>query len=358
MSRREHFPLPVSRRAFLRGSAGAALAVSLGPRRASAAGKKVVMSQSGGAFQKMWQTKIIEPFQEKTGAQVIQVSGNMSAHAVQLRANKSNPPFDVFLGFGTDFVGLLRDGYLQPLSEDKVPSIKDVHTKFKEQWKGYASYFDYSSIGIAYNTEAIKTPPASWREFLERAGAGEFGKRVFFNNLPSAVRGPEVMTMIARVLAGDPTKVDVAFEAVKKLKPYVVKYITSLNDPVTLLLSKEGTIGPGWDGRTFIAHDESGGKVNWIRPKEGVATGAPVIGVVKGGNEEWASKLVDYALGAEAQKAFCEAMFYGSVNAKVQYSGKLGERIPKAADVIVSNEEFLAANIGQWIERWNREIAS
>jgi putative spermidine/putrescine transport system substrate-binding protein len=349
----------VSRRGFLSLAAGAAAAGAL-PRLAWSAGgaKKIVMSQSGGSFMKTWQTAIIDPFQQKTGAQVVQVSGNMSAHALQLRANRASPPFDVFLGFGADFVGLVRDGYLLPLAEDKVPSIRDVHPKFKDQWKGYASYFDYSSIGIAYSTGSVKKPPLSWREFLQRAGAGEFGRTVFFNNLPSAVRGAEVMTMLARVLTGDPTQMDAAFDAVKRLKPYVVKFITSLNDPVTLLLSEEGTIGPGWDGRTYIAHDESGGKVDWIHPKEGVATGAPVIGVVKGGNEEWAYRLVDYALGMEAQKAFCEAMFYGSVNVKVQYSGKLRERIPKPADVIVSNEEFLAANMGKWIERWNREIAA
>jgi putative spermidine/putrescine transport system substrate-binding protein len=357
----------ITRRAFLRRGSSLAVAVGLPPALialgsrpavARSTGKNVVMPQSGGSFMKMWQVHIIDPFEKKTGAKVEQVSGNMSAHAVQLRANRNNPPFDMFLGFGPDFVGFVRDGFMLPLTPDKCPNIKDVSPQFKEQWKGYGAYFDYSSVGIAYNTEAIQRPPTSWKEFLDRAGAGEFGKTVFFSSLPSAVRGAEVMSTIARALTGDAKNMDAAFEAVKRLKPYIVKFITSLNDPVTLLLNKEGTIGTGWDGRTYVSSDESGGKVNWIRPKEGAATSGPIIGVVKGGNEEWAYKLLDYSLSAEAQKPFCEAMFYGSVNSKVTYSGKLAERIPKANEVVVSDEAFLAANMGKWIERWNREIAA
>lgn len=330
---------------------------SKAPAVTKPANTKLVMSMSGGSYMSTWQSTIIDPFEKKTGAHVQMVSGSLSAEAAQLRTNKNNPPFDVFLGMGSDFVGLIRDGYLLPLTEQKVPSIKDVYPQFKDQWKGYASYFDYSDIGIAYDTVAVKDPPRSWKDFVDRVSAGEFGKRVFFNNLPGGVRGPEVMSMLARVLAGDPTKIDAAFEAVKKMKPYIVKFITSLNDPVTLLSNKEASIGPGWDGRTFIAKD-AGAKIDWIRPKEGAVTGAPALGVVKGGNEELAYQLVDLALSAEAQSAFCEKMFYGSVNSTVKYSAKLEGRIPPANEVIVSDEAFLAKNLPQWIDRWNREIAA
>jgi spermidine/putrescine-binding protein len=74
---------------------------------------------------------------------------------------------------------------------------------------------------------------------------------------------------------------------VKKIRPYVVKFFGSFGDPVALLLNEEGTIGTGWDGRTFIAHDESKGLVDWIRPRYGVASIGTVIGVAKGGNEDW-----------------------------------------------------------------------
>ncbi len=348
----------ISRRGLLTGAAGAALTIGLAPRLVRAAdSKRLTMPQSGGSYMQAWQKTILEPFTAKYGVEVTAVSGNMSAHAVQLRANRYNPPFDIWHGYGTDFVTFIRDGMILPLTEDRVPSLKDVYPQFKEPWRGYGAYFDYGSIGLAYDTQAIKKPPVGWKEFLDRAASGEFGKTVFFPNLPSAVRGPEVMTTIARALTGDLKNVDAAFEAVKKIKPYVVKFFTSLNDPVTLLLNKEGTIGPGWDGRTFVAADESGGKVSWIRPREGAAGVVIVLGVIKGGNEAWAYKLIDFILSADVQQAFSEATSYGVVNSKVRYTGKLAERIPKPSEVIIPDEAFLLQNAGKWIDRWNREIA-
>lgn len=349
-----------SRRRFLQAASAGAVAAALPfgtGRSARAAGREILMSMSGGSFLSNWQSKIIDPFEKLTGIKVKLVSGNMKAHAMHLRASRGDPPFDVFMGENADFVNLIAGGFFLPLTEDKVPSIKDVHPKFKDQWGGFASGFDYSSVGLAYRTDRISKPPASWREFVDRAAAGDFGKKVFFNNLPSGVRGPEMLLTMARVFGGDPTKIDAGFDAIKRMKPNIFKFFSSFNDPVVLLLNGEGDIGPGWDGRTFVAHDESGGKVNWISPKEGPASSGPPIAVVKGGNTEAAYALVNYALGTEAQKVFCEAMFYGSVNSKVVYSEKLAKRIPSLDEVQVYDEKFIAANVGRWIERWNEEIA-
>lgn len=357
-------PAP-ARRALLRGGLAGVLGAGLAPmisvlgtRSARAADKEIVMSMSGGSFMTNWQTRIIDPFQKATGIRVRMVSGSMKAHAMQLRAGRGEPPFDVFMGENADFVNLIAAGLLLPLTEGKVPNLRDVHSKFKAPYGGYGSGFDYSSVGIAYRTDRIKGPPASWREFVDRTAAGEFGKTVFFNNLPSGVRGAEMLLTLSRVFGGDPKNVDAGFAAIKRMKPYVFKFFSSFNDPVTLLLNGEGDIGTGWDGRTYIAKDESGGKVNWINPREGAASSGPPIGVVKGGNSDPAYALVNYALGAEAQKAFCEAMFYGSVNTKVVYSEHLAKRIPAIDAVHVHDDRFIAENAAAWIERWNREIAT
>ncbi|MBK8740509.1 MAG: ABC transporter substrate-binding protein [Betaproteobacteria bacterium] len=356
----------LSRRGFLRGASAGVIAATLPPiagtmfprsARAAAGDKEVVLSMSGGSFMTNWQTKVIDPFQKLTGIKVRMVSGNVKAHGMQLRANRNNPPFDLFLGDNADFVSLIAAGTFLPLTEASVPNIKDIHPKFKDGWGGYAVGFDYSSVGLAYRTDRIKNPPASWREFVERAAAGEFGKKVYFNNLPSGVRGAEVLLTLSRVFGGDQKNVDAGFAAIKRFKPYVFKYFSSFNDPVVLLTNGEGDIGTGWDGRTYVAHDETGGKVNWINPKEGAASSGPPLGVVKGGNSEGAFALLNYALGVEAQKAFCEAMFYGSPNTKVVYSEALAKRIPALKDVQVFDEKFMAENLAAWIDRWNREIA-
>lgn len=353
-------PAAVSRRSLLAGgaAAGAALfAPYLGSTCARAQGREIVMPMSGGSFMSAVQSEVTEPFRRKTGISVRMVPGNMKAHAMSLLASRARPNFDVFLGNGDDYVQLLDAGRMLPLDADKVPNIADVHPKFKQQWGGYGALFDYFSIGIAYNTEQVQRPPKSWREFVDRTVNGDFGPTVFFNSLTGGVRGPEVLVTLARALTGSEENVDAAFEALRRMKPNILKFFNSINDPVVLLLNGEGTVGPGWDGRVYVAEDESNGKVKFVKPTDGLASNGPPIGVVKGGNEDAAYAFVNFALSAEVQKAFCEKMFYGAVNGKVVYSETLAKRIPTPDEIYIPSERFMASNLGKWIERWNREIA-
>ncbi|WP_186374282.1 extracellular solute-binding protein [Roseomonas gilardii] len=355
MTQASHGP---SRRQILALAAlGAPALIGLRGTPARAAGGEVVMMMSGGSFMQNWQTKIIDGFTPQTGIRVRMAPGNNKVHSMALRSSPSNPPFDVYLGNGDDFLRLVDAGLMLKLPQDKVPSLAEVHPRFLEQWAGHGATFDYSSVGIAYRTDRIKQPPKSWKEFVERTAAGDFGNSVFMNHMAAGVRGPEVLIALSRALTGDPTKIDAGFDALKRMKPNVFKFFSSFNDPVVLLTNDEGAIGPGWDGRTFVAHDETGGKIQWIKPTDGAASSGPVIAAVKGGNEEGAMALVNHALSAGAQKAFCEAMFYGAVNSKVQYSETLAKRLPTPDEILVPDERFLSANVGGWIERWNREIA-
>ena len=348
-----HRAVHVSRRGILLG----ALAMPfLGSSAARAQGREIVIPMSGGSFMDAVRSEVTEPFRQATGIAVRMVPGNMKTHAMQLLASRGRPIFDAFLGNGDDYVRLLDANRMLPLSPDKVPSIEDVHIKFKEQWQGHGTMFDYFSIGLSYNTQLLRNPPTSWRDFVERTAKGDFRNQVFFNSLPGGVRGPEVLVTLAKALTGNEQNVDAAFDAIRRMRPNIFKFFNSINDPVVMLLNGEGLIGPGWDGRVFVAHDESNGRVQFIKPTDGLASNGPALGVVRGGSEEAAYRFVDFALSAPVQKAFCEKMFYGAVNVKVEYSPSLASRLPRPDEINVPNERFMVDNMGAWITRWNRDI--
>ena len=358
---RPNLPLPstrrLSRRALLAGGGALLAAPYLGSQHARAQAREITLPMSGGSFMQAVQSEVTEPFRQQTGITVRMVPGNMKTHAMQLLASRGRPPFDVFLGNGEDLVLLLDANRMLPLTPDLVPNILDVHDKFKVQWNGYGSLFDYFTIGLSYNTQQLGDPPKSWREFVDRTAKGDFKKQVFFNSLPGGVRGPEVLVTLARALTGSQDGIDAAFDAIRRMRPNIFKFFNSINDPVVMLLNGEGMVGPGWDGRVFVAHDESNGRVQFIKPTDGLACNGPPIGVVRGGNEEAAYRFVNFALSADVQKAFCEKMFYGAVNSKVVYSPAVAARLPTPDEVTVADERFMAANIKSWVDRWNREIA-
>ncbi|MBI3978294.1 MAG: ABC transporter substrate-binding protein [Chloroflexi bacterium] len=325
---------------------------------AKSANKTIVIGTSGGPFLDNLKKHILDPFAKQTGADVQVSAGAFPAIAAALRASKDKPPYD-FVSISAELIlQMIADDFWVKLTPENVPNLKDMYPMAYEPFKSYAAALDYASQGLAVNTEMVKSPPQSWKEFIEQGAAGAYGKNIFFNNLPSGVAGIFVMMKLAQVMSGDPKNADAAFDAVKRIKPNVAKFFTSYSDPVDLLTRKEATVGVGFDGRVYIAHDETNGKITWIKPKDGAAGTLAAFAVVRRGNEEWALKLANHVVDAEPQSSFVNAMFYGSLNKKVKYSEKLAQRIPPPSEVQPPDYEFIVQNQDKWIERWNKEIAN
>jgi len=349
-----------TRRTFLKRSASLGLATIGGGylRIGHAADNHIYVTSSGGSFLENVRKHMAEPFEKQSGVKVTLVPGTNPAHALKILSSRGTPPYDVAAFGGMDIYRLIRAKKLVQVDEKSVPSLADVPDKFKADWDGCGSMYDYSSVGIAYRPDKIQGGVKSWKEFVERTAAGEFGKQVFFNNLSSNVRGAEVLSMFGKIYGRGYGDIEASIATLEKMKPHIFKFFTAFNDPVVLLTSGEGAIGPGWDGRTFIAEDSTKGMVKWVNPAEGAVSSGPVMGVVKGGKEDLAKAFMNYALGAEAQKAFCEAMLYGAVNRKVQYSEKLKDRLPGIDSVQLVDTELLIKNMSALLDLWNKRIAT
>ncbi|CCJ51122.1 ABC transporter substrate-binding protein [Bordetella parapertussis] len=349
-----------TRRTFLKRSAGIGLAAIGGSylRIGHTADDHIYVTSSGGSFLENGRKHMAEPFEKQSGVKVTLVPGTNPAHALKILSSRGTPPYDVAAFGGNDMYRLIRAKKLAQVDEKSVPSLADVPEKFKADWEGCGSLYDYSSVGIAYRPDKIQGGVKSWKEFVERTVAGEFGKQVFFNNLSSNVRGAEVLSMFGKIYGSGYGDIEASIATLERMKPHIFKFFTAFNDPVVLLTSGEGAIGPGWDGRTFIAEDSTKGMVKWVDPTEGAVSSGPVMAVVKGGKEDLAKAFMNYALGEEAQKAFCEAMYYGAVNRKVQYSEKLKHRLPSIDSVQLVDTELLIKNMSALLDLWNKRIAS
>ena len=134
--------------------------------------------------------------------------------------------------------------------------------------------------------------------------------------------------MFGKIYGSGYGDIEASIATLERMKPHIFKFFTAFNDPVVLADQRRGRHRPRL-GRTHLhrrGFDQGHGQVG--RPTEGAVSSGPVMAVVKGGKEDLAKAFMNYALGEEAQKAFCEAMYYGAVNRKVQYSEKLSIACP------------------------------
>ncbi len=347
----------MKRREFLVTVGGAAVALALtGPRSARAQREIRMAFGSGGPYGEAVKKFQVDTFDQETGIKVQFVMGSTAAQAMSIRANPKNPPFDVFMGSHIELVKLINDGLMETLPGEKVPNLADVPPIFKTHFQGQGVANDYGALGISYSTEKISNPPASWREFVDRTAAGEFGKNVFFLNVPNVIRGPEIMMLIAKAFTNDELNFSAAIERVKRMKPYIVKFFNTASDPVTLLERGEATIGPGWDGRTWAGHDATGGKMAWLAPREGAAIGIFALGAVKNGQTELAFKLINHMLRPEFMSQLAATIGYGVSNTKAQYSGVMAKRIAKVEQLYFADPNLIIKHSPKLFEMWNREI--
>ena len=118
------------------------------------------------------------------------------------------------------------------------------------------------------------------------------------------------------------------------------------------------SIAPWYPDRAASAAD-AGVPVAIAYPDEG-AIGIKVTMVIPEGaaNAEGAYEYVDNALAAEVQKCFAENMYAGPVNTGVTLDGAAAKAVPPEmfGKLYFPDPEKIAANVGDWRQRWQREI--
>lgn len=158
---------PLSRRSFLKGSAavaaGAAAAGLVAPRRSFAGEEINVLAWCDNA-----DAKLIEPFQQQSGAKVNIKTYEGTGSALAILEQSAPGDWDVFIVDAQDVPRVGRMGILEDLTDFDVPSWNDFFPEIVEQpyldvdGKRYAIPQKFGYYGVAYNKE--KVDPADMRK--------------------------------------------------------------------------------------------------------------------------------------------------------------------------------------------------
>src|SRR5215469_6959897 len=190
--------------------------------------------------------------------------------------------------------------------------------------------------------------------------------------LEAGVQGPVGMPPISysvglqffiatvHALGGDeknPADVDRGFEKMKELKSSIVQQPADAGAIQQLLERGDIAVVPLWDGR---AHGlaAAGLPVGFNYPsKPGPVASGAGIGIAKGTkNRAAALKLIDFRFSPDAQKAFCQQMWYAPSNSTVKldpkYAAKIAYGNEAYARLLAPNYDVVGQKLGDWTQRW------
>jgi len=332
------------------------LTVLVGAAQVAVGEPKLVINSFGGAYEKAHRALVIEPFEKQNGCKIEVITAYSADMLARMRAQKSNPQFDVAHFSGGQEVAAAAEGLLVPIKPQQLTQYKHMYPfAVAGIEKGQGPVYSIAAIGIIYNTEKISPAPTSWNDLFRKDLCG----RVILTDV-SNTYGLLGLLMLNQVNGGTLDDIKPGLDAVKRL----------LN--CSTVVSKSPEIQQNFaQGNAWIAAyaqdytytlTQAGLPIRFILPKEGAPAVFITARVVAGRPQtDLAIKFVDFSLRAEAQVGWVEALRYSPTNREAKLTAQQAESViygeENVKKLINFDPEKVNQNRAAWSQEWNRVIA-
>jgi putative spermidine/putrescine transport system substrate-binding protein len=283
------------------------------------------------------------------------VLGGPSQWTAQIEAQPNRPPLDAVDNSELLAIALRDKGLVAKLTVENVPNLADTPDLFRKPFDDYAASYQYSTSGLFRNTGKIAQAPKTWAEFFERGAKGEFGRAVTLPDI-SYPWAPHIIWHFAVALGGSVDNLDPAFEALRKIKPFVVKFWSTALEVERLAISKEADIGYLWDGRITAMIAAGNPTIGFNRPGPHSLVVLSPAQVVKGGNERLAYQWVNTLLDPAPQLQYYKLINFTPTNRKVEIPENMKPNIMPLNEGVTPPYAELRKIAPRIVDRWNREI--
>lgn len=211
-----------------------------------------------------------------------------------------------------DFYSMKKEGILE---QYKTPLLKEIVNPF-DDYDGYFTAARLGTLGIAINTDKIKTPPAQWSDLYKPEYNGAFGIA------DPALSGTAYMSVAL-------LEKQFGWGFFEKLHANKARIGKGSGQVVDDTASGELSASLAVD---YITYDKikKGAHIALYYPPELLLAPSPVA-IFKGGNVDAAKKFVDYLLGKEAQTLIAGE---GTLSVRPDVKSPEKLKLPAAADAL------------------------
>lgn len=342
------------RRDLLKFSSIGAAALSLPGGMALAQGKSISATTYPGAWESAHRGILLPAFNKATGASTNLVASLAVDTVSKIIASRANPPYDVIILDEGPYLAALQNDIFEKIPTDKLPYLKDIPQKFIDP-RGMGVFVSGQIIGIAYNTNKIKTPPTSWNDLLKPEYKGRVGLAGMGSTLISAW-----MVEMARLNGGSETNMDPAFEFVKKLLPNVGAVAANPGALATLFQQDQIDISVHYNNNVGDLQSK-GVPIALSKPDTGWIHIKSTMHIVKNSkNVDLAAAYINAAISPEVQTKMAAAPYMiAPTSSKAEFSKELQFYAKDVADLEKMNGvdwEKLNPRRAEYIQRFNKEI--
>ncbi|MHC5267680.1 ABC transporter substrate-binding protein [Enterococcus sp. LJL98] len=321
-----------------------------------AKGSKNLVVSTFGLSEDIVREDIMVPFEKEEEAKITLELGNSADRFTKLKNNPKAGIDIIELAQNHSTEGNQEDLFLT-ITEAEVPNLAQLTDSAKAVFESGAGVpIAVNSIGIVYDQSKVGYEITSWDDLWNEDLKGQI-------SIPdiTVTAGP-LMLHVASDYAGQEIAVDQgakAFEALKALKPNVVKTYSKSSDLANMFQSGEISVAVVADFAVDIIKGATEA-VTYMVPESGTYANFNTVNIpATTENKDLAYAFVNYRISAESQKVKALSLNEGPVNQEVVLSeAEIGEKTygavadrAKPVDFAMINE-----NMANWVDQWNRTM--
>jgi putative spermidine/putrescine transport system substrate-binding protein len=336
------------------GAVGAVQAFA-GMGLALAQSRSIAATTYPGAWEEAHRSFLVPAYRKATNNAGVNLIAEISVETVsKVIAARNNPPYDVILLDEGPYLNALQHDIFEKIPAEKMPNLGDIPKHFVDP-RGFGVFCSGQIIGIAYNTERIKTPPRSWNDLLKP----EYKGRVGLTGMGPSL-GTVFMVEIARMNGGSESNLDPAFAWLKKLLPNIGAIAPNPGALATLFQQGQVDISVHYHNNVGDMQAKSV-PIALARPETGWVVTLTSMHIVKNSkNVDLAAAYINAAISPEVQGKMGDAPYIlVPTNPKVPLSKPL-QYYAKDAAALGQMNTIDWAKINprrqEYIDRFNREI--
>ena len=239
------------------------------------------------------------------------------------RIRQGNPGYDIVVPSGTVTYLMIDEGLVEPLDKENIPNLANVQDAFLgldfDPENEYTVPYQWGTIGIGYNTEAVGEEITSWSQMFSYDGPVSWLEDV-----------RATMGIALLMLGHDPNTRDP--EAIEEAKNFLIEngsnvvYINQ-DDGQEILLRGEADIVVEYSGDIFQIIDECEcDTYEYVIPEEGTNFWVDNLAIpVDAPNKELAEAFIDFVLDPHVGAEISNYTAYGSPNAAAAEMGLISE---------------------------------
>ncbi len=345
-----------SRRRLVQGIAGAG-GLAMVSRSGFGQSRSIAASTFAGAWEQAHRTILVPAYQRATNAGVNLVVSNPADTISKLIASRGgSAPFDVVLLDEGPSLTVPQEEVFEKIPVERMPNLKDVPRKFIDA-RGFSVYCSAQIIGIAYNTEKIKTPPKSWNDLLRPEYKGRVGLAAMAGTMTQAW-----MAEIAKLNGGSEENMEPAFQFLRKMLPNVSALTPTPGALAALFQQGQVDISVHYNNNVGDLQSK-GVPIALAKPDTGYVVLRSTMHVTKNTKHlDLAAAYINAAVSPEVQTKMGDAPYFMvPTNSKVPFSKGL-QQLAKDMSELESFSQVDWAKLNprrlEYIERFNREVKS